>query len=226
MKNWAYDLLVKGTTEECYRNALAHFSNGSRILDVGIGNGIMIEMFHPLIRVKKLRITGIDIDMEYLRHCQRRIRKYRLQECVEVRYGSVESYDPGPEQRFDFMLFSMSFMLLDNQVSVLRRIRDWLKPGGEIVFAQAMFRNKSPFADLVKPKLKYLTTVDFGKATYEEDFFALLRENGLSVKENKLIIEGPLRSQCRMIVASWPVPAIIDAAAPARGRPWECTVDE
>jgi alpha-N-acetylglucosaminidase len=136
---------------------------------------------------------------------------------MEVHQGSVESYDFGSHGCFDFVFFSMSFMLLSDQRAVLRRVREWLKPGGEAVFVQAMFKKKSHLADLVKPKLKYLTTIDFGRATYEEQFFALLRESELSVKQDTLLAREPLRSECRMIVASW-AGDVAEASAALGGR--------
>ena len=202
MKNWLYQRLINKITNECYRNALDYFSKGSAILDVGIGNGIMIETFHSLIKSKRLRITGIDIDGDYLRHCRRLISKFQLDDYIEVYHGSVESYDPVKNRCFDFVLFSMSFMLLSDQQLVLDRIKDWLKPGGEIVFVQTMYKESARLVDIIKPKLKYLTTIDFGKATYERDFFALLNENGLAVREDRVLRREWFNSQCRMIVAS------------------------
>lgn len=202
MRNWLYQLLINRITNECYRNSLDYFSNGSTILDVGIGNGIMIETFHSLIKSKRLRITGIDIDGDYLRHCRKLIKKYQLEDYIEVYHGSVESYDPVNKRCFDFVLFSISFMLLSDQQLVLDRIKDWLKPGGEIVFVQTMYKERARLVDIIKPKLKYLTTIDFGKATYERDFFALLNENGLAVREDRVLRKEWFNSQCRMIVAT------------------------
>ena len=202
MRNWLYQLLINKITNECYRNCLDYFPNGSTILDVGIGNGIMIKTFHSLIKSKTLRITGIDIDDDYLKHCRELISKYQLDDYVEIYQGSVESYDPVKTKCFDFVLFSMSFMLLNDQHLILDRIRDWLKPGGEIVFVQTMYKDRSRLMDIIKPRLKYLTTIDFGKATYERDFFALLNENGLAVREDIVVREEWFDSQCRMIVAS------------------------
>jgi alpha-N-acetylglucosaminidase len=207
MRNWVYHLLINRATHACYGNCLDYFPAGSRILDVGIGNGFMIEEFHPLIRTKELHITGMDIDAGYLRHCQSLIDKYGLEDCMRLCLGSVESFDFGTGRCFDFILFSMSFMLLGDQQAVLRRVRHWLRPGGEVVFVQAMFKRRSRLADLVKPRLKYLTTIDFGRATYEAEFFALLRASDLSVQDDRLLVREPLRSECRMIVASWPAGA-------------------
>jgi ubiquinone/menaquinone biosynthesis C-methylase UbiE len=225
MRNLLYHLLINRATFACYRNSLNYFPAGSSILDVGIGNGLMIEAFHALIRVKELHITGLDIDEGYLRHCRSLIRKYRLEDCMEVHQGSVETHDFGNQGCFDFVFFSMSFMLLNDQRAVLRRVRDWLKPGGEVVFVQAMFKKKSHLADLVKPKLKYVTTVDFGRATYEGEFFALLRESELCVRQDRLLAREPLRSECRMIVASWAASMAEESAAPDR-RPLASAVDE
>ena len=72
--------------------------------------------------------------------------------------------------------------------------------------------------DLIKPKLKYVTTVDFGRATYEEDFFALLQENGLSVKEDRVLNGEWLNGQCRMIAASFPVAQLPPANPRISGR--------
>jgi len=203
MKNWLYQVFIHRTTDECYRGSLNYVAPGSRLLDVGIGNGIMLDVFHPLIRSKGLKITGIDIDTGYLKHCRELIRKHGLENYIDVCQGSAESYAPGQQGSFDGVLFCMSFMLLSNPRLVLDRVKGWLKPGGEIVFAQALFKRRSRLVDVIKPKLKYLTTVDFGRATYEKDFFDLLSENGLTVKEDRVLKGEWLNSQCRMIVASF-----------------------
>jgi alpha-N-acetylglucosaminidase len=177
--------------------------NGSRLLDVGIGNGLMLESFHPLIKSKRLRITGIDIDANYLKHCEELIRKHQLADYIDVCHGAAESYCPPQKGCFDGVLFCLSFMLLRDQQAVLQRARDWLKPGGQLIFAQAIFKKRSRLVDLVKPKLKYLTTIDFGRAIYEKDFFALLEETGLAIQVDRVLKGEWLNSQCRMIAASF-----------------------
>ena len=203
MKNWLYQVFIHRITNECYQSTLDYVPSGSRLLDVGIGNGIMLETFHPLIRGKRLQITGIDIDAGYLKHCKELIQKYQLEDCLDVCQEAAESYSPAQEAGFDFILFGMSFMVLRDPRAVLTRARDWLKPGGQILFVQALFRRRSRLVDLVKPKLKYLTTVDFGRAMYERDFFALLRESGLAVQEDRVLKGEWLNSQSRMIIASF-----------------------
>src|SRR3990172_79072 len=105
MKNWLYQVFVHRTTNECYRHSLNYVPQAARLLDVGIGNGIMLDTFHPLIKSKQLKITGIDIDANYLKHCKELIRKHQLEEFVDVCHGSAESYVPPQKGCFDGILF-------------------------------------------------------------------------------------------------------------------------
>jgi SAM-dependent methyltransferase len=202
LRNQAYNLLIRTATNHCYKNCLEYLPDNSSILDVGIGNGTMLKNYHSLIKGKGLKITGIDINKIYLAHCSSLIRGYQLENHVEIVHMPVESYHPPREQYFDFILFSMSFMLFVDQHLVLDRIRDWLKPGGKIIFFQAMFDKRYWFIDFIKLRLKYVTTVDFGRAIYEEEFFALLNEKNLSVSEYRLVKKEWYKGTYCMIVAS------------------------
>ena len=64
-----------------------------------------------------------------------------------------------------------------------------------------MFRERSFWMEFVKPRLKYVTTIDFGKVTYEEDFYDLLRRKDLSVLEDRVLKREWYRGECRFIVA-------------------------
>ncbi len=200
MKNQLYKFIIKDVTNYCYKNSLNYFPSNSTVLDVGIGNGIMIKNYHSLIKSKELQITGIDINKSYLNHCDCLIRTYRLEPYVEIFFESVETYEPQKKEHFDFILFSMSFMLFDNQQLVLDRIKDWLKPGGKIVFFQTMFKERLRSMEFIKPKLKYITTIDFGELIYEDAFFALLNEKKLTILEDRLIKKEWFKGEYRMIV--------------------------
>jgi len=201
MKNHLYRLIINDVTISCYQNCLELFSDHATILDVGIGNGSMIENYHALIKSKGLKIIGIDINKNYLDYCVDLIRNFQLKDNLTICHQPVEAYTPPEERYFDFILFSMSFMLLNDQAMVLDRITDWLKPGGQIVFFQTIFKERFPLMAFIKPKLKYVTTVDFGKITYEEDFFALLKEKKIVVLENRLIKRKWFKGEYRMIAS-------------------------
>jgi len=201
MKNHLYAFFIDGVTNLCYRSCLDYFPPGSQILDVGIGNGIMIKEHHALIREKGIRIVGIDLNAGYLAHCRELIREYGLAEQIRVHHVEVEKFQPGNGALFDYVLFSMSFMLFRDQALVLDRVGQWLKPEGKVVFFQTMFRKRSLFMELVKPRLKYVTTIDFGRVTYEDDFYHLLQRRDLSVLEDRLLKREWFRGEYRLIVA-------------------------
>jgi alpha-N-acetylglucosaminidase len=196
-----YSLIVSDVTDSCYRTCLPLLRPSAKVLDVGIGNGDMIRTHHALIRAKALSITGLDVHREYLSRCDQLIKAYALQEYIRTELTPVEAYAPPSAGYFDVILFSMSFMLLGDPRCVLRRIRPWLAPTGEVIFVQTMFSHVSRFVEFVKPRLKYVTTIDFGRAIYAPDFFRLLRSEGLQVVENRLIARKWLGGEYRMVRA-------------------------
>ena len=202
MKNYLYRLIINNVTDLCYNNFLNYFPPGSRILDVGIGNGIMLRDYHRLIKSKNLSIVGIDINKDYLDHCKGLIRSCSLEDHIRIHNTPVERYQPPERGYFDFILFSMSFMLFRDQELVLDRIRDWLRPGGKILFFQTMFHDRSLFMEFVKPKLKYVTTVDFGRVTYDEGFFNLLERKKMAVEEDRLIKREWFKGEYRLIIST------------------------
>lgn len=201
MRNHLYAFFIDSVTNRCYRNCLEYFPRGSMILDVGIGNGIMMKEHHSLIRDKGIQIVGIDLNERYLAHCRELIREYDLGNYIQVINTSVEAFEPENGLTFDYVLFSMSFMLFRDQALVLDRVRNWLNGKGKVVFFQTMFRERSSFMEFVKPRLKYVTTIDFGKVTYERDFYNLLRQKDLSVLEDRILKREWFRGECRFIVA-------------------------
>jgi len=202
MKSLLYNLVINDLSRHCYENCLNYFPQRSAVLDVGIGNGAMLRNFHPLIRSKNLRITGIDINRYYLEHCRQLIEKYGLQDNITIYRMPVEEYEPAPSASFDFILFSMSFMLFKDQDSVLERTMSWLKPGGKIIFFQTIHKDRFPLMEFIKPKLKYLTTVEFGKVTYEHEFRTTLQEHNLQVDRDNLIKKAWYGGEYRMLITS------------------------
>jgi 2-polyprenyl-3-methyl-5-hydroxy-6-metoxy-1,4-benzoquinol methylase len=138
-----YDLLVGPVTTLCYDTALNYFHHNAVVLDVGIGNGFMIPRYHALIKSKGLRIVGVDISATALEQCAERIRTYGLEDHIELYQASIEDFKPQSFRQFDYIFFSMTFMLLEDQKGVLDRIRQMISRKGEIVFFQTMHTRKS-----------------------------------------------------------------------------------
>ena len=201
MRNCLYKWIIHDATDHCYRNCLSYFQENARILDVGIGNGMMMRTYHPLIKTKGLNIVGLDINKTYLNHCDGMIHTYGLHHHIQICHQPVEVYEPKTKMRFDFILFSMSFMLIHDQSRVLDRVKAWLTPDGKIVFFQTLFRGKFKLMEFIKPRLKYITTIDFGNVIYERDLIGLLQQKGWRVLENRRIRQTWYRGRYHMIVA-------------------------
>jgi len=71
-----------------------------------------------------------------------------------------------------------------------------------VVFFQTMFKNRSPLLDFIKPRLKYVTTIDFGRVTYERDFFDLLDQKDISITEDRTLKKEWFRGEYRLIISS------------------------
>ena len=56
--------------------------------------------------------------------------------------------------------------------------------------------------EVIKPGLKYVTTIDFGSVTYETDFFDTLKETNLSVLDDRLLKQKWFRGEYRMIATA------------------------
>lgn len=210
MRNCLYKWIIHDATNYCYSNCLDYFHNNSSILDVGIGNGLMLKTYHPLIKAKGLSIIGLDINKSYLNHCDELIHTYGLYRYIRIRNKPVEIYEPEEETLFDFILFSMSFMLMHDQRQVIDRVKAWLKPNGKIVFFQTFFKGKFRIMEIIKPRLKYITSIDFGMVTYETDFKALLKDKKLKIIEDRLLKQTWFRGEYRMVVTA---PIETDSAA-------------
>lgn len=208
IKQKIYEILVGSVTELCYGTSLNYFPQKAAILDVGIGNGFMIQRYHELVKAKELKITGIDISAEALTQCAHRVKAYGLEDHIELHQTSIENFRPEAAPKFDFIFFSMSFMLLEDQGLVLEQVRRMIPDHGEIVFFQTMYAKKLPLMNFIKPRLKYISGIEFGPVSYEEYFFALLAAHDLPVQEDRLLQDNWFQGQYRLIVAA---PGVSDA---------------
>jgi SAM-dependent methyltransferase len=172
-------------------------SEPGRLLDVGIGTGAALVANAALLAEKQLRVTGIDVDAAYVAQCRRAILRAALTDRVDVRLESVYEHREAP---YDTIYFSASFMLLPDPAAALRHVSSLLRPGGRIYFTQTFEHERSRLAELVKPLLRLVTTIDFGRVTYEADFRAALADGGV-VQEEACTLDSGRRRSSRLVVA-------------------------
>lgn len=178
-RGWLYDRLVAGMTSGWYREVLTRLPRGTRLLDVGIGTGAALVRCADLVRERQLSVVGIDVDADYLARCLRAVRDAGLT-AVSARLESVYDHRGGP---YDAAYFSASLMLLPDPAAAVRRVASLLRPGGTLYATQTFQARRSRLAERAKPLIRYVTTVEFGRVTYEDDFRACLVDAGVELAE-------------------------------------------
>jgi SAM-dependent methyltransferase len=191
MRGWLYDLMAAPVTTSWYAAALDRVAAGARLLDVGIGTGRSLVAHADRVRERKLRVTGLDIDETYVRRCRRLIARAGMDDLVSVKLESFLEHEGGP---YDVICFSASFMLLPDPERALERARTLLASGGRLMFTQTFETRPSRLVEWLKPRLRWLTTIDFGRVTYEQEFRATLERAGINLEEMVVLSEGRRRS--------------------------------
>jgi SAM-dependent methyltransferase len=186
-----YDAAIVGMTATWYRAVLTRLPPGCRLLDVGIGTGSALLANADLIVGRDLRVAGLDIDAAYVARCGREVARVGLADRVSARLESVYDHRDGP---YDAAYFSASFMLLPEPAAALRHVRSLLVPEARVYFTQTFEHRPSRAVETLKPLLRLLTTIDFGRVTYEGDFRRALAEAEVEVEGFDVLHAGPRRS--------------------------------
>ena len=191
MRAALYDLAVVPLTASWYEAVLTRLARGCRLLDVGIGTGGALLTHADLLRAHDLRVTGVDIDADYVARCTRKVSRHGLASHVAAHVESIYDHHGGP---YDAAYFSGSFMLLPDPPAAVRHVVSLLIPGGRLWFTQTFEHERSPVVERLKPLLRRLTTIDFGRVTYEDDFRRALDAGGVAIDERVVLHAGSRRS--------------------------------
>jgi ubiquinone/menaquinone biosynthesis C-methylase UbiE len=193
-----YDTVILDLTTRFYAAVLRELPVGAHVLDVGIGTGGALARNADLVRERDLRVTGVDIHAAYLDRARRRLDDAGLSDRVSLVHASIHDFDGGP---FGAAYFSASFMLIPEPAEALRHVRSLLIPGGKVYFTQTFHHRPAPMMEWLKPRLKRLTTIDFGTVTYEADFRRTIAEAGMQVERLEALTTGRGNSSGRLAVA-------------------------
>lgn len=200
VRSWLYDRFIAGLTTEWYREVLERLPRGAQVLDVGIGTGAGIVRCADLVRDRELRIVGLDIDRDYFGLCASAVARADLEEHVTPLLCSVYDHEGGP---YDVVYFSASLMLLPDPVEAMRHVAKQLRPDGAVFFTQTFHHRRSGMVERVKPMLGRLTTVEFGRVTYEDEFRAAVDDAGLELLD-LVTLKGTRSASARLAVARLP----------------------
>ncbi len=186
-----YDAAIVPMTADWYAAVLARLPVGCRLLDVGIGTGAALLAHASLLLEKDARVTGIDIDAAYIDRCRDAVSNRNLSDRIEALLVSVYDHHGGP---YDVVYFSGSFMLLPDPARALHHVASMLAPDGRIYFTQTFEHRRSALVELAKPLLRVVTTIDFGRVSYESEFRHALAAAGVRIEEQVVLHAGSRRS--------------------------------
>jgi ubiquinone/menaquinone biosynthesis C-methylase UbiE len=178
-------------TERWYSEVLGRLGQKQRVLDVGIGtaSALCTAENAALVADKQLSVVGIDYEERYIVKAKAVAAKAGLSERLKLHCASV--YDSAlPEMAgkdFDCAYFSGSFSLLPDPPEALRAVAALLKPGGVIYITQTFQRRAPPGLSVIKPLMKYCTTIDFGQLVFEREAVAFVEQAGMELAENVVV---------------------------------------
>jgi phosphatidylethanolamine/phosphatidyl-N-methylethanolamine N-methyltransferase len=127
---WApvYDLVFGAVFEHGRHAAIAAAERiGGRILEVGVGTGLSLPYYSPLVR-----LSGIDISEPMLRKAQQRVTELNLKNVETLAVMDAEHLN-FPDASFDVVVAQYVITTVPNPEATLDEFARVLKPGGEIV---------------------------------------------------------------------------------------------
>lgn len=115
---------------------------GERILEVGVGTGLMLPLYPD-----HCHVTGIDFSGEMLAEAQARVARERLSN-VELRQMDATAMD-FPDHSFDAVIAAYVVTAVSDHRAVLREIVRVCKPGGRVILTNH-FRNGNALFGLLE----------------------------------------------------------------------------
>lgn len=106
--------------------AVRYLRPSDNVLDLGCGNGLVTR---ALAARSDGRIVGIDVSGECIRYSQ----EHNGHPRIEYRQAAAEDLEFG--QSFDLVAMFEVLEHVDDPPAVLRRVHDWLSPGGHLVLS-------------------------------------------------------------------------------------------
>ena len=99
---------------------------------------------------------------------------------MSPRLESVYDHRDGP---YDAAYFSASLMLLPDPGAAVAHVAGLLRPAARCSCTQTFHHRRSPLVERAKPLARYVTTIDFGRVTYEADFRRAFADAGVELAE-------------------------------------------
>jgi len=193
-----YDIVIIHMTERWYAEVLGRLPAGTSVLDVGIGtaSALCTEANAAVVKSKRLSVVGVDYEASYITKAGAVATRSGLAAQLTVHCRSIYDQTLPIElgSAFDCAYFSGSFSLMPDPPAALQAAAAMLKPGGLIYVTQTYQRRAPLGLSVFKPLMKYLTTIDFGKLTFEQEVVDIVAAAGMELVENS-VVPGSIDNQ-------------------------------
>ena len=139
------------------------------MIDIGTGTGLPLKKFMETSTAD--RVLAIDINTSYVKTATERFKDDKR---VEVRYMNFMDVDSDFKEKFDVIYFGFSFMLMPDKPLALKKAAQLLKPNGKIFLFLTLYNKKNSVVEFFKPKMRYITSIDFGETMYASEVYFIL----------------------------------------------------
>lgn len=173
--SYVYDIMVTyPLTRAIYLHFAKEFNQkfkGKKISMVDVGTGTGTPLKSILSKVEFERVLAVDINKGYLEKAK---ENFKNNPNVEVKYQNFMTMDKDTTEKFDIIFFGFSFMLMPDRVEALKIAKKLLKPNGKIYMFLTLYHKKNPLAEWIKPRMKYLFSIEFGEVVYYNQVSSIL----------------------------------------------------
>jgi len=194
------------STQHGYYEILKNIPDNSKILDVGVGEGIYFTNLKVsnLIKIKNLSIYGIDIDEERIEIAKKRIKESELDKYVkcEKKYicelnketngngngngaGNGNGNGAGNGE-FDYVFYIESFPVIPINIfkQFINISKNLINTNGTVILYHTLEPESNPIIRWFKPYLHLLTLNDFGPECTLEQMHNYCKEWGCQYEIN------------------------------------------
>lgn len=191
-RSYVYDRAIVSFTSKWYEAILHRLPEDTYLLDVGIGTGAALVANSSILIAKNITVVGVDYDASYIQQCRNTVSNANLADRITVVQADIREFTPPDDRLFNHVYFSGSFMIMPDQVTILKKVVDLLvdREDGRILFTQTFQLQKNALLEWIKPKLANLTSIDFGNVSYEGDFDEVLHSADLCIEAMEVIDDG------------------------------------
>lgn len=165
--------------EEAYQHKLrltqAFLMPNMDVLELGCGTGGTALEHAPFVR----HIRATDISDEMLRHARERAQSAGV-ENVTFEQADLEGLSIAPES-YDVVLAMNLLHLTEDPLAEMKRIHQWLKPGGIFVQSTGLVGHMNPLLRLALPVARMLGKAPFVNSFTEDQLEAWIDAAGFHV---------------------------------------------